>query len=46
MVDGFHVAFIGGMGLMLFGVVLILLLVRRRDVAAISGAEAAAPGVV
>ncbi|MDX6647952.1 MAG: hypothetical protein QOK40_3679 [Miltoncostaeaceae bacterium] len=45
-VDGFRVAFLGGMGLMLLGVVLILVLVRRRDVAAISGAEAAAPGVV
>jgi len=42
-VDGFRVAFLSGMGLMLLGVMLILLLVRRRDVAAINGTEAAAP---
>jgi hypothetical protein len=45
-VDGFRVAFLSGMGLMLLGVILILLLVRRRDVAAINGTEAAAPVAV
>ncbi|MEW6583922.1 MAG: MFS transporter, partial [Actinomycetota bacterium] len=39
-VDGFQVAFLTGAGLMILGAVLVALLVRRRDVAAIQEAEA------
>ena len=38
-VDGFQVAFLTGAGLMVLGAIVVALLVRRRDVAAIQEAE-------
>jgi EmrB/QacA subfamily drug resistance transporter len=43
LVEGFKVAFVSGAGLMMVGVLLISLLVRRRDVEAISGEPAPVP---
>ncbi len=46
LVDGYQMAFAVGAGLMIIGVIVTALFIRRRDVAAIQAAEApAVPGV-
>jgi hypothetical protein len=45
-VEGFQMAFAVGAGLMLVGVIITALFIRRRDVAAIQGVEAPVAGHV
>ena len=45
LVDGFHVAYVGSAGMILAGAVLLAILLRRRDVAAVAVGEAAPAAV-